>query len=125
MKKIIALIALVAVGVVGFKGWQYYQETYQGVTAYALVPDTVPEKVQTVDDSGNKIDGWSSYDYQLTFVKTDGSTQQLEYELSNSDPTPLRPGAIVKAKISQKRVIEGPNEVPQDKVPAEVLKKLQ
>lgn len=125
MKKIIALVVVVLLGVVGFKGWQYYQETYQGVTAYALVPETVPEKVQTVDDSGEKIAGWSSYKYQLTFVKADGSTQQMSYELSNSDPTPLRPGAIVKAEISQKRVIEGPNEVAQNKVPDKVLAQLK
>lgn len=124
MKKIIGLIAIVILGVAGYKGYEYYRSTYTGETAYAYIPIEIPQKEQTKDDDGKDIEGWSSYKYQLLFVKENGETQSMNYELHESDPTPFAPGAIVKAKISEKRVLEGPNVVEKDSVPKDILNKL-
>lgn len=124
MKKIIGLIVIVILGVVGYKGYEYYHSTYVGETAYAYVPTEVPQKEQTKDSGGKDVAGWSSYKYQFTFVKANGETQSMGYELSGSNPTPFTPGAIVKAVISEKRVLKGPNIVEKDSVSKDILNKL-
>lgn len=48
----------------------------------------------------------------------------MTYELSGEDIQPYAPNTLVKAEISQKRIISGPNEVAEKDVPADVLKKL-
>ncbi|WP_054670324.1 DUF1093 domain-containing protein [Lentilactobacillus senioris] len=124
MKKIIWLIVGVAVVVLAYFGWNYYQETYQGHTAYAVVSSKVPTREKTVDDNGKTISNSYSYVYHFKFVRTDGKVQNMEYELMGSDPKPFTPNSYVKAKISQKRVINGPNEVKADQVPSDVKAKL-
>lgn len=124
MKKMMLALLVVVLGVGGYFSYKYYSETYQGVTAYARTPKGIPEKTQTVDDSGKKIEGYSSYKYTFEFVKENGEKQEMTYELSDQNVQPYAPNTLVKAVISQKRVISGPNEVAEKDVPADVLKKL-
>lgn len=125
MKKLVWLIVGVAVVVLAYFGWNYYSSTYQGHTAYAVVSSQVPQKKQTVSDSGKKIKDSYSYVYHFKFVRTDGKTQNMTYELSGSDPKPFTPKSYVKAEISDKRVTNGPNEVSADKVPSDIKAKLK
>lgn len=125
MKKVFSIIAILILAIGGYLGWQYYVETYQAHPAYAVVPNQVPKREPSVDDSGKKIDNSYSYSYKLKFVRTDGKKQTLPYEVMGSDPKPLTPNATVKADISQKRVIKGPNYVSKDKVPDAVKDKLK
>lgn len=125
MKKIIGLLVLALLAVGGFLGYRYYDETYKSHTAYAVVPDEVPEKKQTVDNNGGNVDGMSSYDYHFEFVDADGKTQQLEYELSGKNPTPLEPGSYVTAEVSKKRITEGPNPITAGEIPAKAMAKLK
>lgn len=124
MKKMMLALLVVVLGVGGYFSYKYYSETYQGVTAYARTPKEIPEKTQTVDDSGKKIEGYSSYKYTFEFVKENGEKQEMTYELSGEDIQPYAPNTLIKAEISQKRIISGPNEVAEKDVPADVLKKL-
>ncbi|KAF1302979.1 MULTISPECIES: YxeA family protein [Enterococcus] len=123
-KTIGGLVLILVLGVGAYFGYNYYKETYQGIPAYAKVPATTPEKVQTKSDSGEIIKGWSSYKYTFTFVKENGEHQEMTYELSGENPTPFQPNTIVKASISKKRVIKGPNVVEKSSVPEKVLKEL-
>ena len=125
MKKIIGLIVIVILGLVGYKGYEYYHSTYVGETAYAIVPSEIPSKVESKSKSGiGDQSPWYSYDYQLTFVKEDGSIQKLEYSVSGDDPKPLTPNSYVKATISEKRALKGPNVVEKSSIPKNILKKL-
>lgn len=125
MKKIVGIIVAVLVVIIGISGVRYYNSTYRATEAYAVVPQTIPAKTQTKDDSGKTVAGDSSYHYQLNFVKINGQRQVMSFSVSGSDPTPLQPGSYIKAKISQKRVVSGPNTVSQADVPAKVLQKLK
>ena len=113
MKKIIGFILVVLLGFVGYKGYEYYQSTYSGQTAYAYVPSEIPPKVQHESKSGiGDQSPWYSYDYTLNFVKEDNAK-------------PLTPNSYVKAVISEKRTIKGPNGVEKDAIPKKVLEKLE
>lgn len=126
MKKIVGLIVLILIGAGGFFGYRYYQDTYQGVTAYAKVPTQVPEKVEHQSESKvGDASSWYSYDYKLTFVKEDGSTKQDSYQASGDNPKPLEPGAYIKVKMSKKRILEGPAVVSESDIPENVLAKLK
>lgn len=125
MRKIVWLIVGVAIVVLAYFGWNYYQETYQGHTAYAVVSNRVPKREKTVSDSGKTIDNSYSYVYHFKFVRTDGKVQKMDYELTGSDPKPFTPNSYVKADISEKRVINGPNQVSADKVPSDIKAKLK
>lgn len=130
MKKILVVLLLGVTAFIGFKGYVYYNDTYKATTAYALVPENIPEKTETVDDSGNKItdsDGSVNYtySYSFTFVKTNGATQMQEFSLSGSKPIPYEPGSYVRAEISNKRVVKGPYSVAEKDVPKEILDKLK
>lgn len=125
MKKIVGVLFVGLLVFGGYKGYKYYQSTYSGISAYAVVPKEIPTKEQTKDDSGNEIPGYSSYNYTFSFIKDNGETQTMSYELHGENPSPFTPGAIVKAKISEKRVIEGPNEVSESDVPTSILEKLK
>ncbi len=126
MKKIIGFILVVLLGFFGYKGYEYYQSTYSGQTAYAYVPSEIPPKVQHESKSGiGDQSPWYSYDYTLNFVKEDGSTQTLEVSLSEDNAKPLTPNSYVKAVISEKRTIKGPNGVEKDAIPKKILEKLE
>jgi len=123
-KKIILVVALILIVVFGYKGYEYYSTTYKGNVAYAKVSETVPQVEDTKDDTGQVVPGSKSYHYDFDFVKEDGSTQKMDYELSGDNVTPLKPGSYVKAKISEKRVVSGPNDVSKSEIPKTVLEKL-
>lgn len=126
MKKIIGIVLVVLLGFAGYKGYEYYQSTYSGQTAYAYVPSEIPPKVEHESKSGiGDQSPWYSYDYTLNFVKEDGSTQTLEVSLSEDNAKPLTPNSYVKAVISEKRTIKGPNSVEKDAIPKKVLEKLE
>lgn len=119
------LIILAALVVLGFFGYKYYAQTYASQEAYAIVPNEVPAKEPTRDSSGKIQSGIYSYNYTLTFVKKDGTKDSREVEISGENPTPLTPNSFVKAKLSQKRVTEGPSEVQKNTIPKNILSSLE
>lgn len=125
MKKLIGAIALLLLLFGGYKGYQYYDQTYNSQVAYAKVPEAVPPLTDTVDDSGEKVRGLKSYDYDFTFMTKDGKTIKLGYTISSEHPTPLEPNSYVKAEVSQKRVTSGPTTIDENQVPEDVLTKLK
>ncbi|MTD38630.1 YxeA family protein [Erwinia sp. CPCC 100877] len=125
MKKIIGLFLLVLLVVGGYFGYSYWNDTYRGVVAYAVVPNEVPEKKQMRDQDGKVQSGLYSYDYTLTFIKENGESQTMEVSITDSNPVPLVSNSYVKAKISKKRVIEGPNQVNKSDIPEKVVNKLK
>ncbi|MFC6345765.1 DUF1093 domain-containing protein [Vagococcus carniphilus] len=130
MKKIIPIIFVAILGVVGFKTYAYYNDTYKATTAYAVVPAEVPEKKEALDMSGKKIkesDGTLnySYDYSFDFVKENGKRQTQSYSMTSPNPTPYQPGTIVKAEISNKRVVKGPYVTEEKNVPKDILEQLR
>lgn len=125
MKKTILLVAALLGVTLALSGCSYYNDTYKGVTAYALVPTEVPEKEATKDQNGKVQDGLYSYNYDLTFVKEDGSTQEMSVEVSAKDPVPLTPDSYITAEISAKRITEGPNPVAKEDIPEKALAVLE
>ncbi|EKQ12101.1 hypothetical protein LCAA2362_0236 [Lacticaseibacillus casei A2-362] len=56
----------------------------------------------------------------------DGQKREVGYESGESaNPTELQPGSYVKATVSEKRVIKGPEVVNKNAIPASVLSKLE
>ncbi len=125
MKKVIGLIILVLLGFVGYKAYTYYHSTYVGEVAYAHVPKKIPEKIEheTKSAIGDQ-SPWYSYDYKLTFVKEDGTTEVKEVSISHDNPKPLVPNSYVKATISEKRVLKGPNRIDEQSIPKGIYQKL-
>lgn len=130
MKNILGVVAVLILGVMGWFGYQYYQNTYVGVDAYAKVPNQIPEKKETVDSKGQTVKDsngatFYSYNYKdLSFVKKDGKIQKSDYELSATTPTPFAPGTYLYAKVSKNRIVEGPNVIKEDQVPSELKEKV-
>lgn len=125
MKKIIievfsVVIVLVLIGI----GYKNYSDTYRGRTAYALVT-TVPKKTQTKDRDGKVQRGLYSYQYDFDWVFADGSKQQMSFEISGENPTPLQVGKYVTAEISKRRVTAGPKYTTEDKIPSKVQQELK
>ena len=77
---------------------------------------------QATDDDGKAITGEHAYDYKFKFVLKNGEKRTLDYELSGEKVKPFTPNAVIKAEISKKRAIKGPNEISKDKVPNKVRK---
>ncbi|WP_125706588.1 DUF1093 domain-containing protein [Lacticaseibacillus daqingensis] len=124
MKKILGILLLVLVLAGGWFGFKYYNDTYTGTVGYAKVT-TTPEKKETVDNQGVVQKGYYSYNYSFDFVMADGTTQTQTFEVTGKDPQPLTVGKYIKAKISKKRVLEGPNYVEASAIPAKALAKIQ
>ncbi|MCE5961215.1 YxeA family protein [Pediococcus pentosaceus] len=124
MKKIIWFIVAIVIIVAALAGWKAYSESYQGRTAYTVVPEKVPAKVATVDDSGKKVTDSYSYKYKFNFVLKNGQKKSMKYELIGTDPKPFTPGQLIKAEISKKRIIEGPNSVNRKDIPQKVRTEL-
>ena len=119
------IIATLVVVVTVLFSWKYYVDNYQEKTAYAVVPTEVPDKTQVKDIHGKKVVGAFEYKYKFKFVLENGDKKNFEYSLSaNNDNKPFTPKSIVKAKVAEKRISEGPNEVDTKDVPKKVLKKL-
>ncbi len=125
MKKILVTLGMLILAVGVYFGYKYYANTYQAVTAYALTPEKIPTVHQTVDQSGNKIDGWTSYDYTFEFIKQNGEKEIMTYELSGENVTPFAPNTLIKAEISHTRIVSGPNEIKQSEIPATILAELE
>lgn len=123
-KKIILIVGLILIVIFGYKGYEYYDSTYKGTTAYAKVSEVVPQVEDTKDDTGQTVPGSKSYKYDFDFVKEDGSTQKMDYELSGSNVTPLQPGSYIKVSMSKKRIISGPSQVSKSDIPKKVLDEL-
>jgi uncharacterized protein YxeA len=121
LKKILGILLIIVIAVVAVFGYKYYDNTYKSETVYAVVPNEVPTKEQTKDNSGKIVADSYSYEYTLTFVHEDGTKQVMEYELAGDNPTPLTQNSFVTAKISKTRITEGPNPVDQSKIPEKVL----
>lgn len=124
MKKMIGLLFIGVLIIGGYFGFTYYNDTYNGKVAYAIVPNEIPTKEKTQDMDGRVIAGSSSYNYSFSFVTEDGQTAIMRYELSGSEPVPYTPGTFVTAKISKKRIVEGPNPLQESEIPEKVQKKL-
>lgn len=127
-KSIIAVIIVVIVGYLGWQGFHYWDTTYNGVTAYAKVESAKKVASKNNDGSNYKINGKQVYTYQydsVTWVTTSGEVRHVNFTSAEStNPTPIATGTYVKAKISQKRVISGPNPVAASAVPTAVKTKL-
>lgn len=124
MKKISQIGLLFLVVITFLSGCSYYEDTYQGDVAYAIVSDEIPQKEETVDSSGKVQSELYSYHYTFDFITENGVHQEMTYELSGENPQPLEPQSIIKAKISKKRVLEGPNPITTVDVPQSVLDEL-
>lgn len=130
MKKIIPVVLLVFAAFIGFKGYVYYNDTYKAMTAYALVPNEIPEKKEALDMSGKVIkdnDGTVNYSYEYTFsfIKKNGKKQSQDFGLTGANPTPYEPGTYVQAEISNKRVVKGPYAINEKEIPQEILNQLK
>ncbi|BAN74567.1 MULTISPECIES: DUF1093 domain-containing protein [Lacticaseibacillus] len=128
MKRVIGVVALLAVLVLGFFGYQYWNSTYNGVEAYAVVTEGKKEASKNDDGSPYKVNGkqYYTYEYDFVWITKDGQERKLGFSSPESaDPKPLTPGTYVKAKISQKRVTAGPQTVSADSVPAAIKDKLK
>ncbi|MGX7199068.1 YxeA family protein [Enterococcus nangangensis] len=124
-KKVILAGLLLVLGLVGLSGCQYYQDTYKGEEYYAIVPEEVPAKEVTVDNQGKEVSGSYSYKYDITWANEDGETLDFPVEVSGDNPEPLTPGSYIKATISKKRIVEGPNTVEEGSIPQNALDKLK
>lgn len=123
-RKITGLIILVLLGFMGYKAYDYYHSTYVGKTAYAYVPKKVPPKLEhKAETSVGDRSSWYSYDYKLTFVKEDGTTEIRAVSISQDNPKPLVLNSYVKATISIKRVLKGPNRIDEQAIPQKLRKK--
>lgn len=58
-------------------------------------------------------------------ISSRSKQQSLEVSLSEDNAKPLTPNSYVKAVISEKRTIKGPNGVEKDEIPKKVLEKLE
>ncbi|MFD1431817.1 DUF1093 domain-containing protein [Lacticaseibacillus yichunensis] len=124
MKKIAGLIAVILIAALGFVGYRYWDTTYHSHDAYAVVTEGVKEKSKTAKGTDYKVNGKQYYmiKYTFDFYDASGNKTTLSYDGPESaDPTPLTPGTYVRAKISQKRVTNGPWTISEGDVPAKAL----
>lgn len=125
MKKTVLTITLLIATFFTLTGCSYYKDTYQGTTYYAVVPETVPEKEVTLDNQGKEVAGSFSYKYTLNWADAKGNTKEFDVEIAGDSPENLVPGSFVKAEISEKRIVEGPNYIEMEEIPAAALEKIQ
>ena len=123
MGKFIGALAVILLGVGVFFGYQYYNNTYKTTTAYAKIPEIVPEKIKTKDMSGDIVENSYTYEYDVTFVKENGETTKRTFDVSGENPQPLKPGSYIKAEISNERV-NAPTEVAAADVPNSIKEQL-
>lgn len=119
--KLMFLIILIGMGIFVYN---YYSETYVGTEAYAITPSKIPEKKAALNSNGEKINDIYAYKYKLTFIKKDGSKDTQEVEISGESPIPLQTNSYVKAKLTTKRITEGPTTVEESTIPKKVLDEL-
>ncbi|KFK47661.1 membrane protein [Lacticaseibacillus rhamnosus] len=127
MKKVVGVVGILVLIVIGFFGYQYWNSTYNGVDAYAVVTEGKKEASKNEDGSLYKVNGkqYYTYEYELKWVTKDGQTRNLGYSSEESaNPKALTPGSYVKAKVAQKRVLTTPQPVSKQAIPQTVKAKL-
>lgn len=129
MKKAIGwIIALVIVAFAGFKAYSYWNNTYNGTTAYAIVQDSTKKKAKTNKGADYKVDGQQQYyyEYDLKWITKDGKELDVDWESRESaNPERLVSGTYIRGEVSSKRVIKGPVSINKSQVPSDVRVKLQ
>ena len=128
MKKVVGVVGVLVLIVTGFFGYQYWNSTYNGVEAYALVTEGKKEASKNEDGSLYKVNGkqYYTYEYELKWVTKDGQTRNLGYSSEESaNPKALTPGSYVKAKVAQKRVLTTPQPISKQALPQTVKAKLK
>lgn len=128
MKKVAGIVGVLVLIVIGFFGYQYWNSTYNGVDAYAVVTEGKKEASKNEDGSLYKVNGkqYYTYDYESKWVTKDGQERNLGFMSEESaNPKALTPGSYVKAKVSQKRVITTPQTVSEQSLPQVVKDKLK
>lgn len=128
MKKVVGVVGVLVLIVIGFFGYQYWNSTYNGVEAYALVTEGKKEASKNEDGSLYKVNGkqYYTYEYELKWVTKNGQTRNLGYSSEESaNPKALTPGSYVKAKVAQKRVLTTPQPVSKQALPQTVKAKLK
>lgn len=127
-KRIIGLVVVALLAIGGWQVYRYWDTTYHGVTAYAKVGASQKVASQNDDGSPYRINGKQVYTYEykhVIWVTTGGQVRHVDFSsLEKTNPQRLAPGTYVKATISQKRVISGPNPVAVSALPAKVKAKL-
>ena len=127
MKKVVGIVGVLVLIVIGFFGYQYWNSTYNGVDAYAVVTEGKKEASKNEDGSLYKVNGkqYYTYEYELKWVTKDGQTRNLGYSSEESaNPKALTPGSYVKAKVAQKRVLTTPQPISKQALPQTVKAKL-
>ena len=128
MKKVVGVVGVLVLIVIGFFGYQYWNSTYNGVEAYALVTEGKKEASKNEDGSLYKVNGkqYYTYEYELKWVTKDCQTRNLGYSSEESaNPKALTPGSYVKAKVAQKRVLTTPQPISKQALPQTVKAKLK
>ena len=128
MKKVVGVVGVLVLIVIGLFGYQYWNGTYNGVEAYALVTEGKKEASKNEDGSLYKVNGkqYYTYEYELKWVTKDGQTRNLGYSSEESaNPKALTPGSYVKAKVAQKRVLTTPQPISKQALPQTVKAKLK
>ena len=128
MKKVVGVVGVLVLIVIGFFGYQYWNSTYNGVDAYAVVTEGKKEASKNEDGSLYKVNGkqYYTYEYELKWVTKNGQTRNLGYSSEESaNPKALTPGSYVKAKVAQKRVLTTPQPISKQALPQTVKAKLK
>lgn len=128
MKKVVGIVGVLVLIVIGFFGYQYWNSTYNGVDAYAVVIEGKKVASKNEDGSLYKVNGkqYYTYEYELKWVTKNGQTRNLGYSSEESaNPKALTPGSYVKAKVAQKRVLTAPQPVSEQALPQTVKAKLK
>ena len=128
MKKVVGIVGVLVLIVIGFFGYQYWNSTYNGVDAYAVVIEGKKVASKNEDGSLYKVNGkqYYTYEYELKWVTKNGQTRNLGYSSEESaNPKALTPGSYVKAKVAQKRLLTTPQPVSVQALPQTVKAKLK
>ena len=128
MKKVVGIVGVLVLIVIGFFGYHYWNSTYNGVDAYAVVIEGKKVASKNEDGSLYKVNGkqYYTYEYELKWVTKNGQTRNLGYSSEESaNPKALTPGSYVKAKVAQKRVLTTPQPVSEQALPQTVKAKLK
>lgn len=87
-------------------------------------PLEIPERKQALNNQKQPVSGLYSLKYALTFVKSNGKTQVMDYERTDKNPQPLEPNAYIEATISKKRIIQSPVKIDKKEIPEKAFAQL-
>ncbi|MGR8774163.1 DUF1093 domain-containing protein [Leuconostoc citreum] len=128
-KKIIIIISLVAIFVVFLVSLNiknYVNSRYKSDTAFAKVPNEIPKLENVKDMNGKLVEGMKGYKYEFTFVTRAKKVKKISFEVKGEDNkvSPLKQNTYVTAQISEKLIVEGPQQISENKIPENVLIKI-